>query len=75
MKNVNKQMPTKGLKQGSVAKKQLKRTKTIAAVFPRGSTSTITARRKGDPQHYVKGKNECNVWKQLEKEKMEPVNK
>ena len=38
-------------------------TKTIAAVFPTGcekrkskTTTTITARRKGDPQHYVEGK-------------------
>ena len=41
------------------------RTKTTAAVIPRGSergnptmtTSMITAMRKGDPQHYVEGKN------------------
>ena len=34
---MSKRMPTRGLKKGSVANKYLKDTKTIAAVFPRGS--------------------------------------
>ena len=31
-------------------------TRTIAAVFPRGSEGTVTARRKGYPQYKVEGK-------------------
>ena len=61
--NCQKQSLSGGLKKGSLAKKYEKNTKTIAAVFLRGpkrgnptmTTSTVTARRKGDPQHYVEG--------------------
>ena len=61
------------LKRGSRLKSTRKyenSTKTIAAVFPRGpkrrnptmTTSTVTARRKGDPQHYVEGKQQlCEI--------------
>ena len=42
----SKQIPTRELKKRSVAKKYLKSTKTIAAVFPRGSK-----KRKSNNDH------------------------
>ena len=56
-----KKHPARGIKKGSPRKK--------TPPFSRGgpkrgnptmTTSTITARRKGDPQHYVEGKKESN---------------
>ena len=68
----SKKYPARGLKKGSARKLQ--------PPFSRGgpkrgnptmTTSTITARRKGDPQHYVEGKNE--IMKELDFESISNI--